>query len=111
MSGRRRYSPEIVRTLGIADTAQRAGLSLEEIRLLLAASPEDQLAIDRLREVAQRKLPELTEAIARAEVARRWLEDAARCHCPTLDDCPLFAEPAPSLGRPGSAPPRSSGPA
>jgi hypothetical protein len=21
---------------------------------------------------------------------RNWLEDAARCVCPTLDDCPLF---------------------
>jgi hypothetical protein len=26
--------------------------------------------------------------------SRSWLEDAARCRCPTLDDCPLFDEPA-----------------
>jgi hypothetical protein len=28
--------------------------------------------------------------IARAEVFRAWLEAAARCECPSLDDCPLF---------------------
>ena len=76
------------------ETAQRAGLSLEQIRLLLHATPSDRAATERLREVAERKLPELREAIERAEIVRRWLEDAARCHCPTLDDCPLFDEPA-----------------
>jgi MerR family transcriptional regulator, redox-sensitive transcriptional activator SoxR len=93
ISGRRRYPSEIVRELAIIDTAQRAGLSLQEIRLLLEASPDDRRSTERLREVAERKLPELNEAIARAQVVREWLEDAARCHCPTLDDCPLFDEP------------------
>lgn len=37
ISGRRRYPTEIVRELAIIETAQRAGLSLEEIRLLLQA--------------------------------------------------------------------------
>jgi len=93
VSGRRRYQPDIVRTLSVIATAQRADLSLDEIRLLLDASPSDQLATERLREVARQKLPELSEAIARAELVRGWLEDAARCRCPTLDDCPLFEEP------------------
>src|SRR5215468_8560401 len=92
VSGRRHYQPEIVRTLSVIATAQRADLSLDEIRLLLDASPSDQVATARLREVARRKLPELSEAIARAELVRGWLEDAARCRCPTLDDCPLFEE-------------------
>ena len=68
-------------------------LSLDDIRLLLDASPANHPATERLREVAQQKLPELNEAIARAELVRGWLEDAARCRCPTLDDCPLFEEP------------------
>jgi hypothetical protein len=25
-----------------------------------------------------------------SELVHRWLEDAARCDCPSLDDCPLF---------------------
>lgn len=93
VSGRRRYPPEIVRTIAIIETAQRAGLNLQEIGWLLEASPSDAAATDRLREVADRKLPELRESIRRSQIVERWLEDASRCCCPTLDDCPLFEEP------------------
>lgn len=93
ISGRRRYPRTVVRTLAVIETAQRAGLSLDEIRLLLRATPSDQAATERLRAVAEQKLPVLYEAIERAKLVRRWLEDAARCECPTLDDCPLFEDP------------------
>lgn len=93
ISGRRHYPTEIVRELAVIETARRADLSLEEIRLLLQASPDNRRSTERLREVAERRLPELNEAIARARIVRGWLEDAALCHCPTLDDCPLFDEP------------------
>jgi MerR family redox-sensitive transcriptional activator SoxR len=93
ISGRRRYPRTVLRTLGVIETAQRAGLNLEEIRLLLQATPANRAATERLREVADRKLPALREAIEHAELVRGWLEDAARCHCPTLDDCPLFEDP------------------
>ena len=92
VSGRRRYPPEVVRTLAVIETAQRAGLNLPEVRLLLESSPGDSAAIERLREVAERKLPELAALIERTELVRGWLEAAARCDCPTLDDCPLFDE-------------------
>ena len=72
------------------ETAQRAGLSLDEIRLLLRANPENRAATEQLRQVAEEKLPALRKAIERAELVRQWLESAARCECPTLDDCPLF---------------------
>jgi MerR family redox-sensitive transcriptional activator SoxR len=90
VSGRRRYQRDVVRTLAVIETAQRAGLTLDEIRLLLEAAPHDRAATDRLREVAERKLPEVAALIERAELVRGWLEDAARCVCPTLEDCPLF---------------------
>lgn len=92
--GRRQYPATVLRTLAVVDTAQRAGLTLEEIRLLLAASPDDAAAIERLRQVAMRKLPELRALIERAELVRDWLEAAAECACPSLDDCPLFDDPA-----------------
>jgi MerR family transcriptional regulator, redox-sensitive transcriptional activator SoxR len=90
--GRRHYPPEILRTLAVVETAQRAGLSLDEVRLLLEAQQGEE-AVERLRDVAERRLPELIASIERAELVRGWLEDAARCCCPTLDDCPLFEEP------------------
>ena len=84
-SGRRRYPVETVRTLAVIDTAQHAGLTLDEIRLLLE-QPESA----RLREIAQRKLPELDALIKRAQNTRRWLAAAAACECPDLNDCALF---------------------
>jgi len=95
MSGRRRYPEEVLRSLAVIDTAQRAGLSLDDIRLPLRASTEDAKAVEQLREVAERRLPVLLEAIARAELVREWLEQAADCCCPTLETCPLFDQPSP----------------
>ena len=95
VSGQRRYDPGTVRTLAVIDTAQRASLSLDEIKTLLAASPGDESAIERLREVAERKLPEIMALIERTELVRTWLECASRCECPNLDECPLFDYPPP----------------
>ena len=93
MDGRRRYHHSIVRTLAVIDTGQRAGLALDEIKTLLAASPDDGEAISRLREVADRKLPQISALIERSQLVRDWLECAARCQCPDLDQCPLFDDP------------------
>jgi MerR family redox-sensitive transcriptional activator SoxR len=94
VSGRRRYPAEAIRSLAVIDTAQRAGLSLDDVRLLLRASAEDANAVEQLRQVAERRLPVLREAIARAELVREWLEQAADCCCPTLETCPLFEQPS-----------------
>jgi MerR family redox-sensitive transcriptional activator SoxR len=93
-NGRRRYQPQIVRSLAVIETAQRAGLSLEEIRLLFQASSADKAATERLQIVAEQKLPQLDALIERAEIVRSWLQDASRCECPSLNDCPLFDDPA-----------------
>lgn len=90
VSGRRRYPPDTVRRLAVIDTAQRAGLSLQEITEVLGAWPGDPAATERLCQVAERKLPELAALIERAEIVKRWLTAAAACQCPTLEDCPLF---------------------
>ena len=89
-NGRRRYDEQVIRTLAVIDTAQRAGLSLDEIKVLLGASSDDSGSIDRLREIAERKLPEITMLVEQTQQVQRWLEAAARCQCPSLDDCPLF---------------------
>jgi MerR family transcriptional regulator, redox-sensitive transcriptional activator SoxR len=93
VSGKRRYPRDVVRKLAVIETAQRAGLTLDEIRRLLRAAADDPDSVERLREVAATRLPVLTEAIARAELVRSWLEAAADCCCPSLDDCPLFDDP------------------
>jgi len=96
VSGRRRYPEESVRTLAVIDTAQRAGLTLGEIKLLLDAKPGDREAVDELKRVAERKLPQVGAMIERAVLVREWLEAAARCECPSLDECCLFEQAASS---------------
>lgn len=89
--GQRRYDAGALRALTVVDAAKRAGLALDEIRALFDASAGgDSAAIQRLREVAERKLPELTAMIERSLLVREWLEAAARCECPSLYDCALF---------------------
>ena len=94
VNGKRRYGAEAARILAVIDTGQRAGLTLDEIKTLLAAAPGDGAAMGRLRELARRKLPEVTALIERAELVRSWLGHAARCECADLDECPLFEDPA-----------------
>jgi MerR family transcriptional regulator, redox-sensitive transcriptional activator SoxR len=94
VSGQRRYDYSAVRNLAVIDTCQRAGLPLGDIRLLLEAAPgRDTAAIQQLRRLAERTLPELAASIERATLVRQWLEAAAHCECPSLDDCCLFDDP------------------
>jgi DNA-binding transcriptional MerR regulator len=95
VGGRRMYAPAVVRTLAMIETGQRAGLTLDEIKALLLASPQYKAAHELLRELAERRIPEVTALIERSERIREWLECAARCECPDLDECSLFAEPSP----------------
>jgi hypothetical protein len=57
---------------------------------LLGASPDDGASIELLRAIAERKLPEIALLVEQTQHVQRWLEAAAQCQCPSLDDCPLF---------------------
>src|SRR5262245_5224146 len=80
VSGQRRYA--------VIDVAQRAGLSLDEIRELVAAGAEP--LSQRLPEIAARKLPEIDALIDRAQRVRAWMLSATGCDCKTIDECALF---------------------
>jgi MerR family transcriptional regulator, redox-sensitive transcriptional activator SoxR len=95
VAGRRRYSEETLRTLSVVAAAQRAGLSLSEVRELLTTANGQGAVSDQLRAIARRKLPDVEALIERAHLVRSWLEAAADCRCPTLEDCPLFDDPGP----------------
>ena len=87
VGGQRRYGEDTVRRLEVIDIAKRAGFNLDEIRLLVNDTSGD----TRLRELAQRKLPEVEALIARAEAMRDWLLEAQDCRCSSLELCGLFA--------------------
>ena len=90
VAGQRRYDPGVLQQLGAIEVAQRAGFSLEEIRLLLDAARTESAA-PQLRELASRKLADVEALIAQAEAMRSWLQGARACDCATLDVCALFS--------------------
>jgi MerR family transcriptional regulator, redox-sensitive transcriptional activator SoxR len=89
-AGKRRYGEEVLRRLAIIDAAQRVGFTLEEIRDLLGS--RDELAHERLRQLAVLKLPELDDLIARATSVQRVLKVCSRCNCESIDVCRMFDE-------------------
>ena len=92
VSGQRRYDESALRRLSVIDVAQRAGLSLEEIKELLDHG-NDPMS-DRLRELADRRLPDIDALIERAQRVRAWLQTAQSCGCQAIDECGLFDDAA-----------------
>jgi MerR family redox-sensitive transcriptional activator SoxR len=93
VSGQRRYREDVLHRLSIIDVAQRAGLTLDEIRHLTGPDNRRADASGRIRELAERKLPDIDALIERAQAVRRWLEIARGCDCPSVDVCALFVDP------------------
>jgi MerR family redox-sensitive transcriptional activator SoxR len=93
-SGQRRYTEQTVERLHVIDVAKRAGFSLDDARVLLATADDGTPASAQIRELAQRKLPEVEALIARAQAMRQWLQTATGCNCRTLDVCALFDDQA-----------------
>ena len=94
VSGQRRYDHTVLRRLAVIDVAQRAGMSLDEIRLLVQHGNEPMSG--QLRELATRKLPEIDALIERAQRVRAWLETATGCVCQSIDECALFDDATPA---------------
>ncbi|MGH3084512.1 MAG: MerR family transcriptional regulator [Gaiellaceae bacterium] len=99
-SGQRRYGPDAIARLRTIQAAQQVGLSLTEITQLLAGADNGDSA-EVLRELAERRLPDVEALIERAQAMKGWLELAAECRCASLDICDLFASDDPAhAGRP-----------
>jgi MerR family transcriptional regulator, redox-sensitive transcriptional activator SoxR len=102
VSGRRRYREDLLHRLAIIDVAQRAGFTLEEIRDLTGPTNTGAQAAERIRALADEKLPDIDTLIARAEAVKTWLEQATICDCESIDVCSLFTDPALAPPRPAN---------
>lgn len=100
VSGQRRYGPQAVRRLEVLEVAKRAGFSLDEAKLLLQSADAGTPAFEAVRELAERKLPEIEAVIARGQQMRSWMLAATECSCTSLDVCALIDRGAPSEGAP-----------
>jgi MerR family redox-sensitive transcriptional activator SoxR len=97
VGGRRRYGEDTLRRLQIVATAKRAGFSLTDAKLLLDGADAGAPAHRQIRDLANRKLPEIDALILRAEAIRGWLQSASACSCESLEACALFDQTAPDV--------------
>jgi MerR family redox-sensitive transcriptional activator SoxR len=89
-SGRRLYDQDALDRLAMIDVAQRAGFTLREVRVLLEGLQADTPPTQEWRDLAQRKLAEIDQLLARTEAMRALLHTWLRCDCLTLDDIDAF---------------------
>jgi len=87
IGGQRRYETSVLNYLEVIDVARSAGFRIEEIRHLFHGFGKGTPAFRRWELLAQRKITEMDELIARAEKMKRLLEKADRCKCLDLEDC------------------------
>jgi MerR family redox-sensitive transcriptional activator SoxR len=88
--GKRRYEDDVLERLAVVNVAKQAGFTLEDVRSLFEATDRAAPAHEQLRELAERKLPEIDALIAHALEVKRWLEAVDGCTCDTLAGCHLF---------------------
>lgn len=94
VAGQRRYREDVLQRLSIVEVAQRAGLTLEQIRPLTGPANRTAHASRHIRALAEERLPQIDALIARARAVKQWLEVARYCDCASVDVCDLFVDPA-----------------
>ncbi|GAB2848223.1 MerR family transcriptional regulator [Actinoallomurus bryophytorum] len=88
VSGQRRYPPSAVGLVGVVLLLRDAGFTLQEVRAFVESrSP----AGDGWRELYQRKLTELDQRIAQAQVARTAIAHGLACPHEDIFECANFA--------------------
>ena len=87
IGGWRSYESNMVDRLQVIHTAREMGFSIEEIRILLNGFPRSTAPCDRWRNLAEAKLPEIREIIARATALKDLLEAGLNCTCEEIELC------------------------
>lgn len=90
-SGHRRYAPDVIRRVSFIRTAQRVGVSLDEIGAALASLPDGRTPTARDWErLASAWHPMLEERIAVLTRLRDQLDGCIGCGCLSLSSCGLW---------------------
>ena len=87
ISGRRRYDANIVQRLTIIQTAQRAGFTLDEIRLLFDEVLADTASRAQWNMLIQQKLREINSLLLNVQSMKTLLEDIMECSDSELEEC------------------------
>ena len=87
IGGQRRYETSVLNYLEVINVAKRAGFRMDEIRHLFHGFGRGIPAFRRWQVLAQRKITEMDDLIARARKMKLLLQKADRCKCLDLEDC------------------------
>ncbi|WP_214414801.1 MerR family transcriptional regulator [Sphaerisporangium fuscum] len=87
VSGQRRYPPSAVELVGVVLLLRDVGFTLREVKAFLASRSPDG---DGWRELYRRKLGELDQRIARAQVARTAIAHGLACPHEDIFECANF---------------------
>jgi MerR family redox-sensitive transcriptional activator SoxR len=87
IGGQRRYETSVLDYLEVINVAKRAGFRMDEIRHLFHGFGRGIPAFRRWQVLAQRKITEMDDLIARARKMKLLLQKADRCKCLDLDEC------------------------
>lgn len=102
VSGKRRYDSDSIDRLTLVRFCRRLGMSLADVRGLLAA-PRGRRAKDYWRRLVDGKLDEIGALIKSARGVERVLRESRDCDCVTLESCSFLvderAKPPPSRRR------------
>lgn len=83
---RRVFAPDVIQRLGLIALGQAAGLSLQEIKLML--TPTGKVKID--RSLLSQKAEEIDTRVKQLRAMSRGLRHAAACPAPSHAECPTF---------------------
>jgi DNA-binding transcriptional MerR regulator len=83
---RRRFAPGVLDQLALISLGQAAGLSLDQIRTMLA--PDGRPRVD--RHLLAQKADEIDATVKRLRAVSRGLRHAAVCPAPNHAECPTF---------------------
>ncbi len=89
VGGKREYGATVAGELRLLLGAQRAGLTLAEIRALLPASRAERSLSESWKAVAEKKLAELRELEAALRATRQFLKRSLACECATSGICEI----------------------
>jgi MerR family redox-sensitive transcriptional activator SoxR len=92
VSGQRVYDAGTVEYLEVIANAQSLGFSLDEIKTLLGTFRLGADPSEECRAMAQAKMQELDDLIARARKMKQVLEHGLTCQCASLSGCYLLEE-------------------
>jgi len=87
VNGKRRYDTTILQKLGVIKLAQRAGLTIAEIQILVHGFPAETPPSQRWSAFAGEKIAELDRLLEEIQARKALLARTQECQCPSLEDC------------------------